>query len=823
MRSTSKSAGKLAAAVASVSLALGVAAAGGVRTATAVDAAATADSKTEPKRTYLVNSDFEAYRNDSVIDPDHSTIRYIDYWHYNTIGEAGGTGYGVAECNIPSNNCRFPGFDPDKFGWKSTQKWGYYSHPLYDPNKLGYGSPLNEVKGDPAGGSVEINWERRADGTVNSFAELSAEEPGTSIYQDIDVIPGQRVTWSLDHASIVNDVEAMNVIIAPVGENGDETGAGVVSKAVRVSADGSKSAPMESISSPNHDQWYPGTSNSFHVRPVDWSHYESSDPYVVPDGVTKIRMKFKSLAYNHSSHGNIVDNVTMSPDHFAVAFDGNSGSGSMDGVSLTYGSQEYTLPPSSYASTRTGYRFAGWSTSRDGSTGILQPGDRYKVEGDVLKSHKVTFYAQWADVTTASLPQTGSSTSQAKTEAIAAASGGRSVSRTLAGGAVMEEEAEAGSVDDSSDAAERDGAQVSTRTCDHPDWWGKCDDSTPLHTFEWDGDPPEEYKRFQFTTNRGGVWQSAVFDQNWKRSSNNATPTAKGATVLLPSIGVWTDAYGGRHSVDGRLTVTGYASAHLTNYLNGLWLHLTSSRRGHLDLRVDFLYSGTEELLPAAFKGLTGIQDLDYVSDYDTEGVEFLSGVDGFWQRRDAHLKRWGFNGFMGTDDHPEQNSNTLPHDLQHTVTVAFSGPTMEMRYSGLHYRGAAFDVPMLKAAQTYNVTGRAVDQNGKEIKASWVLAGLDRLYTGASWDATNMAPAIPGYRLVGLADGSAPLKGTISDASRQVTWLYASLSQALPQTGAGTQPTSPLVYASLGVGLLLTGVTTLLAGRRRAAGRRVD
>lgn len=398
--------------------------AAGAQTAEAVDAAPTAGSSAAPKHTYLVNSDFEAYRNDSVIDPDHSNIKYTDYWHYNTIGEAGGTGYGVAECNIPSNNCRFPGFDPDKFGWKSTQKWGYYSHTWDDPNKLGYGSPYNEVKGDPAGGSVEINWERRADGTVNSFVELSAEEPGSTIYQDIDVIPGQLIMWSLDHASIMNDVEAMTVIIVPVGADGSEMGTGVVSKAVRVSADGSKSAPMENISSPNHDSYYPATSAGFHGRPVDWSHYEDADPYVVPDGVTKIRMKFKSLAYNHPYIGNIVDNVVMSPDRFNVSFDGNDGAGSMDGVSLTYGDQEYTLPPSSYASTRTGYRFAGWSTSKDGSTGVMQPGDRYKVKGDVLKSHKVTFYAQWVDVTTASLPQTGSSTSQAKTEAIAAASGG---------------------------------------------------------------------------------------------------------------------------------------------------------------------------------------------------------------------------------------------------------------------------------------------------------------------------------------------------------------------------------------------------------------
>lgn len=382
----------------------------------------------------------------------------------------------------------------------------------------------------------------------------------------------------------------------------------------------------------------------------------------------------------------------------------------------------------------------------------------------------------------------------------------------------MEEEAGTGAVDGSAATSERDGAQGSTRTCDHPDFWDKCDDSTPLHTFEGDGDPPEEYKRFQFVTNRVGTWQSAVFDQNWRRSSRRAAPTAKGATVLLPSIGVWTDAYGVRHSVDARLTVTGYTGAQLTDFKDGrLYLAIQGRELGFLDLRIDFLYHGTGELLPAEFKGLSGMQDLDYVNSYDQEGVEFFNGVDGFWLRRDAHLKRWGLNGFVATDDHGEQESNTLPHDLQHLITVAFSGPTIEMRYSGYNNRGAAFDAPRLKAAQTYNVTGRAVDQNGKEIKAAWVLAGMDRLYTGASYDATNMAPAIPGYRLVGLSADSDSLKGAIRDASRQVTWMYASLALALPQTGART---GPQAHSSLGVGLLLAGVTTLLAGRRRDAGR---
>lgn len=363
--------------------------------------------------------------------------------------------------------------------------------------------------------------------------------------------------------------------------------------------------------------------------------------------------------------------------------------------------------------------------------------------------------------------------------------------------------------------------------CDHPDYWGKCDDSTPLHTFERDGDPSDEYKGFQFVTNKAGVWSSARFDKNWKWKPGYTYgpnyPTARDATVVLPSIGVWTDSHGGRHSVDARLTMTDYteyASVN-ANSKGGLNLLLTNSPGWqHLDLRVDFLYAGTNELAPAEFKGLTGIQDIDY--GWSQEYVEFLSGVDGFWARRDAHLRRWGLNGFTGTDEHGEQESNTTPHDLQHTVTVAFSGPTIELRYSKYRAaRGVAFDVPVLKAAQVYNVEGSAVDQNGEEIKSSWVLEGMDRLRTGAAYDATGMAPSIPGYRFVGLAASSDPVKGTIQNASRKITWMYAKLATALPATGASDQPASQTACVVLGSGMLLSGAAMLLAVRRRTAGRR--
>lgn len=120
----------------------------------------------------------------------------------------------------------------------------------------------------------------------------------------------------------------------------------------------------------------------------------------------------------------------------------------------------------------------------------------------------------------------------------------------------------------------------------------------------------------------------------------------------------------------------------------------------------------------------------------------------------------------------------------------------------------------MLKAAQVYNVEGSAVDQNGKEIKSSWVLEGMDRLRTGAAYDATGMAPSIPGYRFVGLAASSDPVKGTIQNASRKITWMYAKLAAALPATGASAH--SPALRW-VGFGLLLAGAAAFLAGRWRA------
>ena len=397
----------------------------------------------------------------------------------------------------------------------------------------------------------------------------------------------------------------------------------------------------------------------------------------------------------------------------------------------------------------------------------------------------------------------------------------------------MEEEAEARTVDSTADTAKLGVAAPDATTplaasCDHPDPDGECDDSIPLHTFEGDGDPADEYKGFQFSTNKAGVWNSARFDKNWKWLSKHGptAPTAKGATALLPSIGVWTDTYEVKHSVDARLTMTDYTEyAALNGNSNGglnLFLRGSVPDNGwqHFDLRVDFLYSGTDELVPTEFKGLTGMQDIDY--GWSQEYVEFLDGVDGFWARRDAHLRRWGLNGFTGTDEHGEQESNTTPHDLQHTITVAFSGPTIELRYSKYRgERGAAFDVPILKAAQVYNVEGRAVDQNGEKIKSPWVLAGMGTLRTGAAYDATGMAPVIPGYRLVGLADASDPVKGTIQDANRKITWKYAKLAAALPATGASAQPTSQATRAVLGSGLLLAGASMLLAVRRRTTGRR--
>lgn len=78
-------------------------------------------------------------------------------------------------------------------------------------------------------------------------------------------------------------------------------------------------------------------------------------------------------------------------DSVRVLFDGNGGTGNMFNHDAVMVGNSYTLPQCEY--TNSGYAFAGWSTTPDGSSGVYDAGDTI-----TLESTKVTFYAQWKEI-----------------------------------------------------------------------------------------------------------------------------------------------------------------------------------------------------------------------------------------------------------------------------------------------------------------------------------------------------------------------------------------------------------------------------------------
>ena len=85
-------------------------------------------------------------------------------------------------------------------------------------------------------------------------------------------------------------------------------------------------------------------------------------------------------------------NKAFSENSVRVFFDGNGGTGNMFNRVAVMVGEDYTLPEPGY--TRSGYDFAGWSTSPDGSSGAYAAG-----ESVTLTSGRVTFYAQWEEST----------------------------------------------------------------------------------------------------------------------------------------------------------------------------------------------------------------------------------------------------------------------------------------------------------------------------------------------------------------------------------------------------------------------------------------
>ena len=212
---------------------------------------------------------------------------------------------------------------------------------------------------------------------------------------------------------------------------------------------------------------------------------------------------------------------------------------------------------------------------------------------------------------------------------------------------------------------------------------------------------PVQYGDFKFSTVDGFSADQVTnvngftVKTNWDPTEENqdyagvlATmyqPNKNGASLVLHHVGQWRDSSGMQRWLNARITVNGqnlgslvyYESQHKFLASYGKWDRHTSSRP-YMDVTVDFLLD--DGSTPQGLRGVTGFTDLDGGTSGYNEGVELVSGFDGAYVRSDAHLARFGTNGWAGATDENENNADA--HGMKHYVGATFTGSSFRVRWS---------------------------------------------------------------------------------------------------------------------------------------------
>lgn len=219
-----------------------------------------------------------------------------------------GTGKYGSGCAMSTTGRAIPNWTRSSFAWSSTQGDTHYS-----------GGMSCEA------GNVELNYDSVHH---NQFAELTADQQGTAIYQDVKVTPGTMMKWSLKHSSATSAyVDKMQVMI---GEPYKET----VQEATRITSENGNKVgeKMTTISTPT---------TSDRADNKKWDTY--SGTYFVPDGVTTVRFTFKSVASAEWYSGNDLDDIEFSRS-YKLTYDKNSSDASGEVPSNQRG-KENTVQP----------------------------------------------------------------------------------------------------------------------------------------------------------------------------------------------------------------------------------------------------------------------------------------------------------------------------------------------------------------------------------------------------------------------------------------------------------------------------------------------
>lgn len=221
-----------------------------------------------------------------------------------------GTGkYGLG-CAMSTTGRAIPNWNRSSFAWNSTQGDVHYPGMSCEA------------------GNVELNYDSVHH---NQFAELTADQQGTAIYQDVKVTPGTMMKWSLKHSSATSAyVDKMQVMI---GEPYKET----AQEATRIASENGNKVgeKMTTISTPT---------TSDRADNKKWDTY--SGTYLVPDGVTTVRFTFKSVASAEWYSGNDLDDIEFSRS-YKLTYDKNSSDAAGEVPSNQRGKENTVQPAAS--------------------------------------------------------------------------------------------------------------------------------------------------------------------------------------------------------------------------------------------------------------------------------------------------------------------------------------------------------------------------------------------------------------------------------------------------------------------------------------------
>lgn len=440
------------------------------------------------------------------------------------------------------------GFDANKFGWKSNQ---------------------TDTRVDGRGGIVEIQRSRAND---NMYAEITASQANTYLYQDIDTAHDYPTVYTvkLRYAHRNGTINSNEKIQILVGAPGHEQPV----EMTRIASDrGNKLGEKSTtVNAPNTDGWL-----------GSWDTFQGS--VVVPAGQDVSRFTFKALGSIDGISGNLIDDV-----QFKLA---------------------------------------------------------YKLSYD--KNSQDAFGQVPSD-------ETANTVKQAKTRTTGTV---RAVADRTASGLTVH------------DLKKGDIA---------PAQYGDFKFST---TDGVTADQITDVNGFTVKTN----WDPTKEDQAYADKSLDTMyqPNKNGASLVLHHVGQWCDSSGTQRWLNAKITVNGqnlgslvyYESQHKFLASYGKWDRHTSSRP-YMDVTVDFLLD--DGSTPQGLRGVTGFTDLDGGTSGYNEGVELVSGFDGAYVRSDAHLARFGTNGWAGATDENENNADA--HGMKHYVGATFTGSSFRVRWS---------------------------------------------------------------------------------------------------------------------------------------------